>query len=273
MSEGLIWYWGNYEHPAGEVYPKSIEVVPAFTEDGVRWASRVRYEVGGTFCIDPQSEFDPPQVNAKIAEFNSAYGVDDQDFGFKLADGTPTAHKIETNNELNLSGNKVYSRSWDYIDPNEFANTRSFTVVVGALMLESYSTLLAFKEEVIQIGNGGPNFTYRAKWQGVPTLDIVSERTPVKLIQRGHYETLTPNVGPPAPWWPDYEQGQYRVWHSRGGRHHGHPSFNKATHYRYEYSYTFLMPLPPSHPTLGYYVPWQLNIWNQLPTFPGFQQP
>lgn len=242
---GLKFFYGSYVHPAGEAYPRKIEVVPVFTPDGNRWASRVRYEVAGEFCSDPQSEFDPTGIETKIAAFNAAYSVDNKDFGFRLSDDTPTSHIIQTDNILNLSGNKVLSRSWDYMAPNEFANTRSFTVALGALMLEDYSQIMYFKETVEQIGNGGPLFSYRPRWSGAPILEPIHAQTPVTLRQYGVYATLSPGVNPPAPWWPASEQGSKRRLTRRSGRLHGHPSFAKPTEYVTEYSYEFLLDSPP----------------------------
>ena len=55
-SSGLIFYYGGYQHPAGEVYPAKIEVVPQFTADGVRWANQYTWRLKEDFFGDPELE-------------------------------------------------------------------------------------------------------------------------------------------------------------------------------------------------------------------------
>jgi hypothetical protein len=243
---GLVWKYGSYQHPVGEVYPQLIEARPVLSERGFRWATDVRMTIAGSFCRNPVTPLTPSELSGMIASLDAAYKDDYQDFGFLLPDGSPTAHFVYNNDVNNLSGNKVISRSWQYLSAAEFANTRSFQITVGARFVESYSEILYFKERLSLTGNGGPSWDYRARWRGAPIREEVSEKTPVTIVQAGTVFTLSSSPSPPDPWFPGSEQGEFRFVERIGGDIHGHPSFERATHYGLRYQYVFKMSNVPS---------------------------
>jgi len=214
----------------------------------------VRYQVGGQFCRELSNPLDPPAVDGLIQNMISSYTDDYQDFGFYLPDGSPTAHLIRNDDDFNISGNKVLSRSWLYQTPTEFANTRSFAISLGARYLESYSPILFFSERIGIRGTGGPAWQYRARFTGLPIREEVAERTPVTVTQRGRVVGTTEMISPPPPWFPDSEMQEHRYIERVSPRLHGHPDFNKATHYELLYSYVFQMAqVPGTQP--NYWIP------------------
>lgn len=243
---GLKFKYGSHVHPAGEVYPQIIEARPVFSDRGIRWATDYRMSVAGSFCADPGEPLDAAGVDEKIAELDSAYLEDYKDFGFLFPDDSPTEHYLATNATNNLSGNRVISRSWDHRSPAEFANTRSFSITLGARLLESYSSILYFHETVSQRGTGGPRWTYRERWSGTPIREDITEKTPVELIQRGIVVGTTSSIAPPGPWWPDDELQEFRLIVRESPRIHGHLSFSRATHYVTRYTYRFLRATTPN---------------------------
>jgi hypothetical protein len=245
---GLVWQYGSYRHRPGEVYPQLIEIRPVLSDRGVRWATDVRMTVGGSLCRHPATPLTPADISSEILTLDSAYQLDYQDFGFLLPDsgGTRTAHFVENDDVNNLSGNKVISRSWLYQSAAEFANTRSYQITVGARFREAFSQILHFQERITLYGNGGPSWSYRPTWQGYPVRENVSERTPVSIVQSGMIVTLSTLPVAPAPWFPEWEQGEFRIIERISGQVHGHNSFGRATHYGLRYSYRFAMPESPN---------------------------
>lgn len=251
---GLIFQYGGYRHQAGEAYPQMIEIRPVYSQRGIRWASDIRFQIGGSFCRDPSNPLDPADTGTLIEQMDNAYLHDYSDFGFLYADGTTkTPHYLYNDAPFNLSGNKVLGRSWTYQTPAEFANTRSYSISLGARVLESYSQILYFKETIRLVGNGGAKWDYRTRWQGAPIRENISQQTPVHVIQRGTVITTTGIITAPAPWWPDDEVGEDRVIERIGPDQHGHLSFSRATHYGLEYSYHFRMATSPAQqPSIWY---------------------
>ena len=126
-NNGLIFYYGPYNHPQGEVYPQAIEYIPQFSEKGIRWGTKYRFKVAGSY-VNQSPELDHDGVDARSVAIDAAYLDDYKDCGFKFSDGTPTIHKMTSNDPFNMSGNKILYRSWDNNGPTEMANTRSFSI-------------------------------------------------------------------------------------------------------------------------------------------------
>lgn len=237
-SNGLIWYYGNYEHPPGEVYPQKIEVRPLSSDRGLRWAYIVRTQVAGSF-VNQSPELDAAGVNSRIATMEQAYRYDYQDYGFKLSNGALTQHHLNTDDPFNLSGNKIVHRSWDNMWPTEFANTRSFTVTLESIIQQSEHRILFFSETTQRIGNGGPTWRLYNQWNGTPVREEITNTSKVYHVQRGTIVGLDTWPTPPDPWWPLEEQQWRRTITQASPRLHGHPSLARATHYALSYTYYF----------------------------------
>lgn len=236
---GIYFQYGDYIHPAGEVYPQLIEARAVDSDRGYRWALDYRFQIGGNFCRDPNTPLTPELISTRIAELEAAYSDDYKDFGFKFANGTNTSHWVESDNTFNLTGNRVLARSWRYDSQAELANTRSFSITLGCRILANFSSVLYFQETVSQVGTGGPRWTFRERFQGIPIRKDITERTPVLLTQRGIIIGATASISPPQPWWPSDEQEDQRIIERVSPRLHGHPSFGKFTHYGVKYAYQF----------------------------------
>jgi hypothetical protein len=237
-SDGLIFYYGSYEHPKGEVSPTRIEIRPLFTDEGIRWAQDVRVEIEGSF-VNQSPELDSLGVDARIIELEDVYGNDYQDFGFNLSDGTPTDHYLLTDDLYNLSGNHVMHFGWENRFPTEFANTRSFRAVLGARYLSPYEDIIYFHETVQKIGTGGERWRLYNRWNGDPVKETIMTQSKVYHVQRGTVVGLASTPTIPGPLWPDDEQVWRRTITRVSPRHHGDLSFLKATHYAVSYAYFF----------------------------------
>lgn len=254
MSD-IYFEYGSFKHPAGEVYPRRIELIPQHTPQGFRWASLYRMVVGGNFCSDIGTPLTPATVATRVSELEAAYVGDYNDFGFRfVGTNVKTPHYIETNAAGNLSGNKVISASWDYMTPAEFANTRTFEIQLEALILQAFSNIVEFQETVAEIGTGGPDWTYRARYQGYPVREDITQYTPVELVQKGTVTGISSHPQPPAPWWPADEHGPSRVIVRHTPKVFGHPSNARAVLYTTEYKYHFRRAVPTNY-TPGIWYP------------------
>jgi hypothetical protein len=163
-----------------------------------------------------------------------------------LIDGLPSAHHILNDDPNNMSGNRVLSRSWARRGANEWVNTRSFTITLGATIQESYSTIVAYRETVGQRGTGGEHWTYVPRWQGAPVRTSIHQQTPVELFQEGWIVGLNALPALPPPYWADDEQQRDRYIARFSPRFHGHLDFDRGTHYGLKYRYRFLRAVAPN---------------------------
>ena len=251
-SNGLKFFYGDYEHLVGEVYPAKIEVIPKFSPDGVRWATQYTFRLKGTF-VDVEPELDPSGVDTKIGTILNAYKDDYKDCGFKLPDGTLTKHYMKSNDQYNLSGNRVVYRSWDHESPTEFANTRSFSIGIGSLWRNSYDNILSWTEATEKTGTGGPIREVRTTWNGTPYMYTIANRSKVTHVQQGEIVSLDTWATPPAPYWPNEELVHLRVIQQNSPKFWGDPSYTKPTHFVTRYKYIFQRIGPsPVQPNLWY---------------------
>jgi len=171
------------------------------------------WHIAGTLQASTQAA-----LTVLIDALEAAYGTDNQDLTFK--DNTPanTSHVIDSS--ATFSGTNVahlgYPKGgWDM--QTEYgsgsANKRTFEIIVTAdTRIGSASTLYAFREKVTRIGTGGPLNKYMGSLTGVPVLQTLRLRTPVRYIQEGYVigrgQYLIP---PPALTALGIERGELRM--------------------------------------------------------------
>lgn len=250
---GLQFQYGAYLHDKGDVYPRSIEIKPLYTEDGIRWAEDVRMSVSGHFSNIP--ELTEAEVNTRMGTMATAYDDDYKDAKFLLSDGSDSNHILLTNDANNLSGNRVLHRSWDNATPTELANTRSFSITIGARYLRTGSDILYFKETTRRTGNGGPKWELHNRWNAPPERETIFNQSKVYHVTTGRIVALTDHAIPPAPYWPEEEKGWLQSVQYTTPRFHGDPTFQKGTHYVTDYAYYFERVGAAPMPSLNFYVP------------------
>ena len=238
-TNGLVFFYGDYEHSPGEVYPEKIEVIPRYSEEGIRWGATYNWRVAGNFLQDTTTEFTEYTLDPKIDELRLAYNVNYKDCGFKHNDGTMTKHFMDNDDDANLSGNRVMYRSWDNKGPTEYANTRSYSISIASTWLAAETNLLSWSESTTRIGDGGPIWELRNTWQGQPYKYIVSQNSKITHIQEGTITTVDGWSAPPAPYWPNDEITSQQMVKQFSPRQHGDQNYSKQTHYVTQYRYVF----------------------------------
>lgn len=244
---GLAAFYGSYQFPAGEAYPKLIEAVPVLSDRGIRWATDYRMTIEGSFCADPSTPLTPALIDTKISQLDAAFQQDYKDFGFLRSSGeewVPTSHYMRNDSDFNLSGNKVLRRGWLYQTPTEFANTRTYNVTVGARYRESYSSIVSMRETVAFYGTGGPDWVYRETWQTAPQRDDLNQHTVVHVVQTGTKITLDPFPLPNPPMFPDEERQKMRVVQRISPNNHG-SNLGRFTHFGVSWTYHMYLALVP----------------------------
>lgn len=237
-TSGMEFYYGDYTHTKGEVYPEKIEVIPRYSEDGVRWGSTYTWRIAGNF-LGNNPELSVSDISTKIEELRTAYNVDYKSCGFRDNDDTLTKHVMDNDDQNNLSGNRVTYRSWDNRGPTEYANTRSFGMTIQSTWFTGASNLISWRESTTRIGNGGPIWGLRETWNGTPYRYTIANQSRVTHIQEGFITTMSGWALPPLPYWPAEEKGEQQMVRQFSPRHHGDPNFSKPTHYVTHYRYVF----------------------------------
>ncbi len=150
----MSFYWGNYVHKVNEVVPLKVSQKYLQTERGIRWAVQVELHIGGDFVPDdPSVEMSPEDVTARILAMDEAYRNDYQDCGFTM-NGQLTPHYMLNSDPYNLSGNQIVYRSWDNVLPTEYANTRSFKIIISALTCLTIQGSCSSRSESLSVATG-----------------------------------------------------------------------------------------------------------------------
>ena len=253
-SDGFTFEWGSYTHPKGEVYPKKIEYRPLITEYGVPWAMDIRLQVAGSF-VNQNPELDNAGVNTRIAAMTTAYNTHYQDAKFYLPDGSLSENYLLTDDALSLSGNRVLHRSWDNIYPTELANTRSFTITIGARFLHHHDNIIYFHETTQRIGDGGPIWRLYNRWDNTPVQEDITLNSKVYHITKGTVIGIDDWPSPPPPLWPNEEQTWRRSIIQSSPKFHGDLTFQQRTHFAVNYAYYFERLGPDPTSSNLYYIP------------------
>ncbi len=203
-ASGLIWKWGDYEHPVGECYPAAVSIERHVSDQNVRWASTFRIKVAGSLTGDSASD-----LNTKMDAMIVAYSDDYKDCGFYWPDDgagpdVATPHVMVTNNKWNLTGNRIIQRSWDSQYDTELVNTRSFSFIVEAMFVDFDRENLHASETVKQVGTGGEVWKMYNRFSAAPEKVTVQDNSRVTYTQQGKIVNLFNRPAVPAPYWPTY---------------------------------------------------------------------
>lgn len=236
-DKGMAFYWGSYVHPAGEVYPAKVERTPLYSDRGVRWATDYRLHVKGDFISTTGTDLTPTDVTNRILQMDLAYNDDYKECGF-LMDGGLTPHRMANDDIANLSGNQIIYRSWDHLMPTEYANTRSFSIIVRAIFLHASDYVMSFSETVTKKGTGGATWRLYDTADGPQKVNVLP-RSKVFHVQSGTVVGTISRILPPPPLWPLEEQVWQRVIRYSNPKYIGNPRHRKPVHYRTDYTYFF----------------------------------
>lgn len=236
-------FYGSFVHEPYEVYPSRISIQTVVNGVNIPWHVVVTMEVKGTLCkCASQSE-----LNTKMDALYDAYRYHYKDAGFFLADGvTISEHYMRSDDPLNLTGNIVKSFSWDNVEDSEFANVRSYTIVIEAKYETSYNSLLDLSETITVQGVNEPYWDVNSVYQGAQPVYYGTNQFggPVIVTQEGFMVSKDiPGFAVPGPWFPEFENKKARIISSTSGRPWGGPHNTLSFGYRRTWHYQMKIPV------------------------------
>ena len=173
--------WGNYQFDENAAQLVSFSVRPRISQRGQRmelvYTAHVHCELKST---SGQSA-----ITTLINDFIAAFDQNYQDFTLYDNSSVVTPHSFSNSDIRNVSGNRVIQRSWDGVDPVEYALIRTLDVVVQAVMAEPESNLLYFSERLTTIGTGGPVWSADNTQYG-PQSTLLYPSSWRHVVQQGH---------------------------------------------------------------------------------------
>jgi hypothetical protein len=203
--------YNGYQHPENEVNLASFLVRPLYSSRHRRTLVRYEAHLTGEIIIDDTdttTELAQAKLTTRINELVNAYGVNGGDYILLDNQGNQTRHSLISGDSL--SGVRVEHRSWPKGDPAEWATHRTFYIVLVAEYVEAESQIVSWQERVQVVGNGGPDWEMRRVRFGLPRPQLLSNFTPVSVVQQGEAVGLQGYPIPPGPIFPAWEHEQLR---------------------------------------------------------------
>lgn len=185
---------GSDFHPVDEASLASMTIREIKSPRGFRDRLRHQLFVRGEVQAASELALDAP-ISGLINRYSSNY----VDAGLCHNDGTPTPHFIATADPLNLTGNHIVYRSWPKDTEGEYANARTFAVMIEADFDAGESGLHDFSESLTFDGDAGPIYDAHVTRVGPPNLYLVAQQTPQRIIQSGYAVTYDAFYLAPSP--------------------------------------------------------------------------
>lgn len=228
-------FYGNYVHEQDEVYPHLIRYETVNNGRNIPWYLNAVMVVKGSLCgCTTQAD-----LNDKIDALNDAYKYHYKDAGFLLNNGTIGEHYFRSDDQFNLTGNRVAFRSWDNVEPTELANVRSYTIAIEAKFETSYTSILDLQETITVQGSLDPHTRRYSDWSGnMIGQQIYGSSGPLRVTQSGFIISKDiAGFALPGPWYPNHENKRQRVISRTSGKSwgsaHGRPGYGYRGAWRY----------------------------------------
>ena len=222
-----VFKFGDYEHPANEVNMTRYEVTSMRSKRNNQIYNRLH--VHG---VIKATQADTPSLKTRIEGIIDAYKDD-----LYVGDATYTVDGVLTPHTLlqadSSSGLRVKYRSWPEGKPAEWANMRTFSVVLESIQIEVNGKdpdFLWFQDTISHIGNAGRVWKYRKTQANEAQARDIYPRGTQTIIQEGSALGLNTHMAGvldgAAKWHPagdglEHEEQRVRkfgtgVWHGKG---------------------------------------------------------
>lgn len=192
--------YGSYQHAPGEANLINFSVRPRRSGRQFKVAVAVEAHVAGE--IKATAGEDQYDVNTKLEALMTALKFDFQDFGLRHSNGTKTAHYLNNNDDLNITGNQVVHQVFPSNHNGEFSTGRDFAYAVRAEYRASETSLIAYQESIEHIGTTGPRVNWYENRYHAPFYRVDSLNSLQTIIQSGYAITLDAYLLPPDPVMP-----------------------------------------------------------------------
>lgn len=230
--------YGSYTHAIQEARV-SITREPLKNDAGDYYGYTERWDIAGRLTAADQSS-----VSTAIAALEAAYLTGGYDLTLLLPDGvTASAHQLLTANCR--GGTKIAKPvSYDNPLPADYSTFRNYSLAIeGEVALsQSQNAIVSWRETLAFTGTGGPRFVVIETRNGPPQMQLVSQRTPCRVVQSGQAVGYRQYPFPPGPIWPGFEQAEQRAISLDAPTTTGSGANRQLQDYPISWSYSFLAP-------------------------------
>lgn len=196
--------YGDYEHPLSEA-AVSISRRPEFDDSGNDFAIRNIWSIQGELLGTSQAD-----ISTQIQQLEDAYSQQNRNVRLEFEGGQATAHQI--NVQDTIDGVRVSAGpSYPVGQGAEYANFRTYTIQIEALVKTGKGTSLIFWDEVVGSTGGQPRDILIETLNTIPIRQRVADATTVIVTQTGRAMS---NIGwpiAPAPVLPNEAILQQRI--------------------------------------------------------------
>jgi len=202
----MILKWGSHNHEQDEVGVK-IHYRSVFDKFGRRIGDVQEWHILGAVIGTSQSN-----LTSKLQTLEEAYQTDYQNLGLYLNDGsTATRHTVD--NADTFGGTHVVY--FGYVEGPwkmqlEYANRRTFYIVIRAEIRVQPDTLYAWKERLTIKGTGGKKFRYMPSMNAAPEPQDLMQSTTWFYVQQGMAIRRKSYPLQPGPIFPVIEHQEQR---------------------------------------------------------------
>lgn len=234
--------YGSYTHASQEARV-SITREPLKNAGGDYYGYKERWDISGRLVGASATD-----ITTALQELEAAYLTGGYDLTLLLPDGsTASNHQLLS---ANCKGGTKIAQPVSYPEGSgaEYANYRTYTVAIeGEIGINnSQNAITEWRETIAFTGNGGPRIVAIEVRNGAPQMQMVSQRTPVRVIQSGRAVGYRQWPFPPGPIWPGYEQGPDRGSAITSPTTTGSGASRSLQDYEITWSYSFIAPGPLS---------------------------
>lgn len=232
--------YGSYTHALAEARV-SINCEAMRNQAGVYYARKERWDIQGRL-----TGADAAALTTAIAALKAAYEIGGYDLTLLLPDGvTASDHQLLT---ASCKGGTKIAMPVSFPEGSgaEYSTFRNYSVAVeGEIpLLDGQNPIVEWKETLAFVGTGGPRFVVIETRNGMPQMQQVSQRTPVRVVQSGRAVGYNQWPFPPRPIWPGYEDGPQRSPQLGSPELTGEGTSRGFHNYEISWSYSFISPIP-----------------------------
>ncbi len=198
----LFLRYGRHSHETGECNVK-ISTKMMESDQNTSIGNEHTWVIDGMLQADAGAADPVANLTTKINKLKTFYGRNNRNIALHAADGTKTAHFIDT--DKTFGGVRVQSIEFPEGGGSEYVATRSYRIIVKAMVPDqgavgggvTESKSLEAVETISQVGTGGARFVARELREGPIVWQQVSDSTVIKRIQSGSVVSVGGPIYPP----------------------------------------------------------------------------
>jgi hypothetical protein len=196
----MLFQYGSFVSETAEALPEAFSVQRVYNPRGraqlVRKTLVVRVDIVKT---------SQATVHARLVQWRNALELEGADAKFILDAGGDSIYSLPSGGSRGVR--ILQNDFWTEDGKAHYATGHPLRVTFQAeYTVSDLDPLVHFRESITRIGNGGPRYVMQELDFGTPIQQVVSDQTPVIVIQAGEAvgAAAYPNAYVPAPLYPAY---------------------------------------------------------------------